>query len=83
MDELTRILWDYACRCRLEGCYSLEMKTMREEEEKMTGRNREHMEKAGCPAKDLENLWYSLEVIRTVDMEAAFTCGLRLGLALK
>ena len=83
MDELTRVLWDYACQCRLEGCYSLEMKTMREEEEKMTGRNREHMEKAGCPAKDLENLWYSLEVIRTVDMEAAFTCGLRLGLALK
>ncbi len=80
MDELTRILWEYACECRLEGCYDLQMKKAQQEEEEMVGRN---LEKLDCQAKVLENLCYSLDIIRTVDMEAAFTCGLRLGLSLK
>ena len=33
MDELTRILWEYACKYRLEGCYDLAMKEEREENE--------------------------------------------------
>lgn len=26
MDELTRVLWDYACQCRLEASYDLQTK---------------------------------------------------------
>lgn len=83
MDELTRILWDYACRCRLEGCYDLSMKQERDEDEEMAGRNRARLEELGTAKKELETLCDCLELIRTVDMEAAFACGLRMGLALK
>ena len=83
MDELTRTLWEYASQCRLEGCYDLGMKKDREDGEKMAGKNREQLEQAGAIAKELENLWESLELVRSVDMEAAFTCGLRLGLSLR
>ncbi len=83
MDELTRILWEYACECRLEGCYDLQIKKALQEEEEMAGRNRESLEKADCQVETLEKLCFSLDIIRTVDMEAAFTCGLRLGLSLK
>jgi hypothetical protein len=31
----------------------------------------------------VENIFDALEILRTVDMEAAFTCGLRLGLSLR
>lgn len=83
MDELTRALWDYASQCRLEGCYDLNMKTNREDGETMAGRNRERLAQAGAAEKELENLWESLELVRSVDMEAAFICGLRLGLNLR
>lgn len=83
MDELTRILWDYACKCRLEGCYDLRMKTARAEEEEMAGRNHARLEALDGAEDRLEKLCYSLDIIRTVDMEAAFTCGLQLGLSLK
>lgn len=85
MDELTRVLWEYAGQRCLEGCYDLEMRQERGENEQAAGRSREGLEKL-CPSQtseQIENLCYSLEVIRTVDMEAAFTCGLRLGLSLR
>ena len=83
MDELTRTLWEYASQCRLEGCYDLDMKKDREDGKTMAERNREHLKQTGLAAKELENLWESLELVRFVDMEAAFTCGLRLGLSLR
>lgn len=83
MDELTRILWDYACECRLEGCYDLQMKKAREEEETMAHRNRARLEELDGAEDGLEKLWYGLDIVRNVDMEAAFTCGLQLGLALR
>ena len=83
MDELTRILWDYACKCRLEGCYDLRMITARAEEEEMAGRNQARLEELDAAKDTLDKLCYSLDIIRTVDMEAAFTCGLQLGLSLK
>lgn len=83
MDELTRILWDYACQCRLEGCYDLQMKQARQEEETMAERNRARLEELNGAKDGLEKLCYSLDILRTVDMEAAFACGLQLGLALK
>jgi len=83
MDELMHTLWEYAAACRLEGCYDLEMKREREEGETMAGQNRERLEELGTAAKELKNLWESLDVVRSVDMEAAFVCGLRLGLDLR
>lgn len=82
MDELTRVLWDYACQCRLDGCYDLQTKAAREEEEELAGRNRAHLEESGAEKDALESLWDGLELIRAMDMEAAFVCGLRLGLSL-
>ena len=83
MDELTRTLWEYACRCRLEGCYDMDMKKDREDGETMAKLNRKSLEQMDTAAKELENLWESLELVRSVDMEAAFACGLRLGLSLR
>ena len=85
MDELTRILWEYACKYRLEGCYDLTMKEEREENEEAIDQCRKLLEKL-CSAQALERaeeLCYYLEVLRSVDQEAAFLCGLRLGLSLR
>ena len=83
MDELTRTLWEYASQCRLDGCYDMDMKKDREDGAAMADRNRERLEQVGAAAKELENLWESLALVRSVDMEAAFTCGLQLGLSLR
>lgn len=85
MDELTHILWDYAADSRLEGCYDQQMKKERDENQEAAGWSREKLEEL-CPAQALEqvkNLCYYFEVLRAVNMEAAFTCGLRLGLSLR
>ena len=85
MDELTRTLWKYAGKYRLEGCYDLDMQQEREESETMADRNRKRLEEL-CSAQALERaeeLCYYLEVLRSVDQEAAFLCGLRLGLSLR
>lgn len=79
MDELTRTFWEYASKCQLEGCYDLEMKKEREDGEEMAGWNRKSLEETGLAAKEVENLWEALELVRFVDMEAAFPCGFRLG----
>lgn len=85
MDELTRALWEYASRYRLESCYDRSMQAEREEHEEAIDQNRKLLGEL-CPAKALgrvEELCYCLEVIRAVDEEAAFTCGFRLGLSLQ
>ena len=51
----------------------------------MMQRNQEKL-KVLCSAElkeSVENIFDALEILRTVDMEAAFTCGLRLGLSLR
>ena len=82
MDELTRVLWEYASDCRLESCYDQQMKKERRDGETTAERNMERLEEAGAAGKELEKLWEALVLVRSVDMEAAFTCGLRLGLSL-
>ena len=80
MDELTRILWEYASDCRLEGCYDQQMRREREENEAAIDQSQRKLEVL-CP-EQAKDLFYYLEVLRAVDMEAAFSCGLRLGLFL-
>lgn len=83
MHELTRTLWEYAQKCRLKGCYDLNMKREREEGEETALWNRDRLEKTSAASKELEILWNSMELVRLVDMEAAFVCGLHLGLSLR
>ena len=85
MDELTRFLWEYACQYRLEGCYDAASRQNRTESERCATRNRAELEGLCSPEalKRLENLCDQLENIHAEDTEAAFTCGLRLGLALR
>ena len=84
MDELTRILWEYACKYRLESCYDRNMQEERQENEEAADFSRKKLEEL-CSSQALgqmEDLCYCMEVIHSVDEEAAFTCGLRLGLSL-
>lgn len=85
MDELTRFLWEYACQYRLEGCYDAVSQQNRAECERLAKRNRIKLEQLCSPEarKRLENFCDQLQDIHSEDMEAAFTCGLRLGLALR
>lgn len=84
MNELTRVLWEYAV-CRLEGCYDRDSQKERRECEEAVAWNWEQLE-ALCPSpvwKQVEALSGCLETIRSIDMEAAFICGLRLGQELR
>lgn len=85
MDELTRTLWEYAKQRLLEGCYDLGMMREREDNETMADRNRKSLEELCSPRAvgRVGELCYCLEVLRMVDVEAAFACGLRLGLSLR
>ena len=49
MNDLTRTLWEYAGKCRLEGCYDLDMQREREENETMAGRNRKGWRSSARP----------------------------------
>ena len=85
MDDLTRALWQYGSKYQLESCYDQSMQEEREDNENMMQRNQEKL-KVLCSAElkeRVENIFDALEILRTVDMEAAFTCGLRLGLSLR
>ncbi len=85
MDELTHILWEYIGKYRLEACYGLTSQREREENEQAAGWNLEDLRRL-CPPEALERvgtLMDCLENVRAEDMEAVFTCGLRLGLSLR
>ena len=85
MDDLTQVLRDYAFRCLLEGCYGAASREEREDCAHMLGRNMERLQ-AMCSPEALERVQILLETqegIRAEDMDAAFTCGLRVGLALR
>ena len=85
MDKLTHALWEYANKYRLESCYDRHMQEERKENEQVACKNREKLESL-CSAEiwaRIENLSDALEIIRFVDEETAFLCGLRLGLSLR
>lgn len=85
MDDLTRVLWQYASKYQLESCYDQSMQEERGDNENVMQRNQEKL-KVLCSTElweRVENLFDASEILRTVDMEAAFTCGLRLGLSLR
>ena len=78
MDDLPRVLWQYASKYQLESCYDQSMQEEREDNENMMQRNQEKL-KVLCSAElkeRVENIFDALEILRTVDMEAAFTCAL-------
>ena len=85
MDELTHVLWTYASRYRMDGCYDASSQQHRAECERMVLRNRAELERLCSPEarKRLDSLCDHWEDIRAEDLEAAFTCGLRLGLSLR
>ncbi|MDE6260199.1 MAG: hypothetical protein K2M42_04960 [Oscillospiraceae bacterium] len=85
MDELTRVLWEYASQYRLDGFYDRENQHGREECTRAVHRNREELEKA-CPPdvfKRVSAICDCSEELRLRDMEAAFACGFRLGSSLR
>ena len=85
MDDLTRVLRDYAFRCLLEGCYCAASREEREDSERMVGRNMELLQTM-CSTETLDRVHILLETqegIRAEDMDAAFACGLKVGLALR
>ena len=84
MEELTRVLWEYAA-CRLEGSYDREAQKERQECMEIADWNRSRLQ-AVCFPEALtwtENLCFCFETIRCIDMEAAFVSGLQLGLKLR
>lgn len=85
MNELTRVLWEYAANYCLETCYSKDGKDNRAAAEQMAERAMEKLRKT-CSPEDtgrLDALWDGLEEIRTEDMEAAFLCGFQFGLSFR
>lgn len=85
MDEVTRVLWEYAGRYRLEGFYDREGQQGREECVRAVERNREELGKI-CPSdvsRRVSALCDCAEELRLRDMEAAFACGFRLGASLR
>ena len=85
MDELTRVLWEYACKYRLDGFYDRDSQHSREECTHAVCRNRELLEQA-CPPDLFQRvaaLCDCAEELRLRDMEAAFACGFRLGSSLR
>ncbi|MBD5098526.1 MAG: hypothetical protein HDT35_03080 [Clostridiales bacterium] len=85
MDELTRILWEYAGQYRLDGFYDRDAQQSREECARAVCRNREALEQT-CPPdvfKRISAICDCAEELRLRDMEAAFACGFRLGAFLR
>ena len=85
MNELTRVLWDYAREYRLDTCHQKEDRDNRRDAVQMVERTMEKFRET-CPkelAERLDILWDELEEIRSDDMAAAFACGLHVGLSLR
>lgn len=85
MQEIIRVLWEYASQSRLDGFYDRDARQSREECVRAVGRNREELEKI-CPSivfKRVDAICDCAEELRLRDMEAAFACGFRLGASLR
>ena len=85
MQEIIRILWEYASQYRVDGFYDRDAQQSREECVRAVERNREALEQA-CPPdvfKRVSAVCDCAEELRLRDMEAAFACGFRLGSSLR
>lgn len=85
MQEIIRVLWEYASQYRLDGFYDRGAQQSREECVFAVAQNREELEKL-CPPTVLQHvdaLCDCAEELRLRDMEAAFACGFRLGASLR
>ena len=85
MDELTRVLWEYASQYRLDGFYDREAQLSREECACAVEKNRAALEEL-CPPDvfcRVSALCDCAEELRLRDMEAAFACGFQLGGSLR
>lgn len=85
MDELTRVLWEYASRYRLDGFYDREAQQSRDECARAVEQNRAALEELSPPDvfRRVSALYDCVEELRLRDMEAAFACGFRLGASLR
>ena len=85
MQEVIRVLWEYASRYYIDSFYDREAQQSREESADAVCRNREALEQA-CPPdvfKRVSTICTCAEEVRLRDMEAAFACGFRLGSSLR
>lgn len=85
MDEVTRVLWEYASKYRLDGFYDRDAQHSRDECAQAVVKNREELEKI-CPSivfKRVDAICDCAEELRLRDMEAAFACGFCLGSSLR
>lgn len=85
MDELTRVLWEYASKYRLDGFYDRDAQHSREESACAVEQNRAALEELSPPDlwKRVSTLYSCAEELRLRDMEAAFACGFQLGASLR
>ncbi len=85
MDELTRVLWEYASRYRLDGFYDREAQQSRDECARAVEQNRAALEELSPPdvLRRVSALYDCAEELRLRDMEAAFACGFQLGASLR
>ena len=85
MQEIMRVLWEYASQYRLDGFYSRDAQQSRDECTWAVAQNREELEKI-CPPDVFERIAVicdCAEELRLRDMEAAFACGFCLGSSLR
>lgn len=85
MQEIIRVLWEYASRYCIDGFYDRDTQQSREQCTRAICLNREELEKI-CPpdiSQRIDALCGCWEELRDGDMEAAFACGFRLGASLR
>ena len=84
MDDLTRVLCDYAYDHLLESSYGIRSQMIQREKRYQAERRMNQLCAAAPELRDeLEAMWEELSVAAGEDMDAAFTCGLKVGLALR
>ena len=81
MDDLTRVLCDYAYDNLLESCYGIQGRRAQWDSRYQAERR---IKKLCVDRPELrEAIWEELALAAGEDMDAAFTCGLKAGLALR
>ena len=85
MQEIIRVLWEYASQYRLDGFYSRDDQQSIDECTWAIAQNREELEKTCTPdvAERISTICDCAEELRLHDMAAAFACGFRLGSSLR
>ena len=85
MQEVIRVLWEYASKYRLDAFYDRDTQKSREECACAVEKNRAALEGIGPPdvLRRVSALCDCAEELRLRDMEAAFACGFHLGTSLR